>query len=72
MLSVQPETNGQKLGSNKTKTRRAGGMPDPWTFVELLERCFPAVAPAISFMVEHLDPKIKSGRWCSLVDVARR
>ncbi|KAJ1019341.1 hypothetical protein NDA13_006257 [Ustilago tritici] len=72
MADVKPKISLPKPSGGKNKMQGAGGKLDLWKAVELLESCFPAVAPAITFAVENLIPKASSGRWPTLVDIALR
>ncbi|SAM85946.1 uncharacterized protein UBRO_07863 [Ustilago bromivora] len=72
MADVKPKISLPKPSGGKNKIQGAGEKLDLWKAVELLESCFPAVAPAITFAVENLVPKASSGRWPTLVDIALR
>ncbi|KAJ1037766.1 hypothetical protein NDA10_004977 [Ustilago hordei] len=72
MADVKPKISLPKPSGGKNKMQGAGGKLDLCKAVELLESCFPAVAPAITFAVENLVPKASSGRWPTLVDIALR
>lgn len=41
-----------------------------WQAIELLESCFPVIAPAISFTTEKLESRATSERWLVLFDLA--
>lgn len=56
--------------SKQLKSQKTEAELELWKAVEVLEMCFPAVAPAVSFAVEQIDPKANSGRWCTLADLA--
>ncbi|SPO30147.1 uncharacterized protein UTRI_05986 [Ustilago trichophora] len=56
--------------SKQLKPQRTEAKLELWKVVEVLGMCFPAVAPAVSFAVEQIDPKADSGRWCTLADLA--
>lgn len=72
MADVKPKISLPKPSGGKNKMQGAGGKLDLCKAVELLESCFPAVAPAITLAVENLVPKASSGRWPTLVDIALR
>ncbi|CDW97017.1 hypothetical protein, partial [Sporisorium scitamineum] len=51
-------------------TQPSGREQDIWKTIELLEACFPAVAPAICIAAEQPDQKLDSQSLTKLVDIA--
>lgn len=60
------------LTSNKPTPPTANSNFGLWELVEVLESCFPAVAPAINFAMEFIEPKTPSDRFGNLLDIAAR
>nr|CDI55954.1 hypothetical protein BN887_04777 [Melanopsichium pennsylvanicum 4] len=66
---IQQEES-QMASTSRIKSQKLDEKPELWKVVDLLEQCFPAVAPAISVAAENPDPNANSGRWRNLRDFA--
>ena len=66
---AHPEVQKSTVGATIT-AETPSEKADIWKAFELLEMCFPAIAPAICIALEQDSRKADSGSPCKLIDLA--
>lgn len=71
VASKNVDSEAQKTTTTLAATAQTPGVKvDAWKTYEVLEMCFPAIAPAMCIALEQYNRKAESESSCTLVDLA--